>query len=107
MFPIRIFCFIATLVASSLWRFANAEPPGRNEIAAAMRPYVGPSANGVDRSTLNGKVMAGYQGWFTCAGDEAGLGWHHYQSHGEFRPGQCNIDLWPDVSELDDNEKFV
>jgi hypothetical protein len=61
----------------------------------------------VDRSRLTGKIMAGYQGWFCCQGDGAGLGWKHYQSRGGFQPGKCNIDLWPDTSELADDEKFA
>ena len=32
----------------------------------------------VDRSTLTGKVMVGYQGWFNCEGDGANLGWTHW-----------------------------
>ena len=59
----------------------------------------------VDTSTLHGKVMCGYQGWFTCEGDGSGFGWHHYGNRGGFQPGRCSIDLWPDVSELDDDER--
>jgi hypothetical protein len=78
----------------------------RDAVVAAMRPYDGPSAKGVDVSTLTGKVMCGYQGWFTTPGDASERGWRHYSSRGKFEPGQCNIDLWPDVSELDDDEKY-
>lgn len=49
--------------------------------------------------SYHGLVMAGYQGWFNAPGDSAGRGWNHYVSHGEFAPGNCKIDLWPDVSE--------
>ena len=61
----------------------------------------------VDASTLTGKVMCGYQGWFTCEGDGSGRNWFHYSRGGEFKPGKCNIDLWPDVSELDADEKYL
>ena len=72
-----------------------------------MQLYQGTTAEGVDRATLSAKVMAGYQGWFTASGDASELGWHHYQRRGRFRPGRCSIDLWPDVSELDDDEKYA
>lgn len=49
--------------------------------------------------TYKGLVMAGYQGWFNTPGDSAGRGWHHYEKRGVFKPGSCEIDFWPDVSE--------
>ncbi len=62
-------------------------------------------ANVVDRTTLTGKVMAGYQGWFSCPDDGLGRGFYHWgRGHG-FDPDNCTIDLWPDVSELDEDEK--
>jgi hypothetical protein len=85
---------------------AGESPPGREAVVAAMRPYDGPSAPGVDCSTLAGKVLCGYQGWFTAPGDSSGRGWRHYPARGRFQPGSCGIDLWPDVSELDDDEKY-
>jgi len=97
---------LVALLASSCARAVVAQP-SRAEVVAEMRPYGGPTAEGVSRTTLIGKVMAGYQGWFTAEGDGAGAGWRHYARRGEFRPGRCNIDLWPDVSELDDDEKFA
>src|SRR5262249_44337177 len=70
-------------------------------------PYAGAAVAGVDCTMLTGKGMAGYQGWFTAGGGGAEMGWRHYSKRGEFRPGSCNIDFWPDVSELEDDEKFV
>jgi len=85
---------------------AEDRAPKRDDVIAAMRPYEGPSARGVDRSTLIGKVLCGYQGWFTAPGDGSGRGWRHYPNRDQFKPGSCNIDLWPDVSDLDDDEKI-
>jgi hypothetical protein len=51
--------------------------------------------------------MCGYQGWFNAPGDGAGRGWRHYPARGRFEPGRCGIDLWPDVSDLDDDEKHA
>lgn len=56
-----------------------------------------------DSATLFGKVMCGYQGWFATPTDGSNLGWVHY---GFGKEGHCHIDLWPDVSELDADERF-
>lgn len=61
----------------------------------------------VDRGTLTGKVMCGYQGWFNCEGDGAERGWFHWtKDRGRLEPGNAKIDLWPDVSELGPDERF-
>jgi hypothetical protein len=60
----------------------------------------------VDTSTLTGKVVCGYQGWFRCEGDGSNNGWHHYAANGGFEPGRAHIDLWPDVSELPPQDRF-
>ena len=85
----------------------HGEPPSLAEVAARMRPYDGVSVQGVDTTTLVGKVMCGYQGWFTTPNDGAERGWTHFSRRGRFEPGSCTIDLWPDVSELDADEKFA
>lgn len=61
-----------------------------------------------DRSTLTGKVMCGYQGWFNCEGDGAELGWTHWAKNSRklFAPGNVTVDLWPDISEFDADELF-
>lgn len=55
---------------------------------------------------LDGRVVAGYQGWFRAEGDGSGLGFSHYTREGKFEPGYCSIDLWPDLSEYEPDEKF-
>lgn len=63
----------------------------------------------VDTSTLDGKIMCGYQGWFNTPDDGMGLNWKHYarRSHKPFGPGNVTIDLWPDVSELSPEERYA
>jgi hypothetical protein len=76
-------------------------------VFADLHPYTGSSVPGVDRTTLTGKIMCGYQGWFTTPTDGANRGWTHYGYRGKFEPGSCCIDLWPDVSDLDSDEKYL
>ena len=69
---------------------------------------VDPASQVVDRSTLTGKVMCGYQGWFNCDGDGANLGWKHWARNSKHivAPGNVTVDLWPDVSDLDSDECY-
>ena len=62
----------------------------------------------VDHSTLYGKVMCGYQGWFGAPGDGSpDNSWHHWtKSSGPLADGNAKIDLWPDTSELSLAERF-
>ena len=68
---------------------------------------VASSAPRVDPTTLDGKLMFGYQGWFGCPGDGSPLDtWQHW-----FRGGApataatLRVDMWPDVSELSESER--
>ncbi len=85
----------------------QAVPPRDPALDAVLKPYAGPSVRGVDPSTLQGKVMCGYQGWFAAEGDGCGRGWYHWNGPQGFKPGSCKIDLWPDVSELDPDERYA
>jgi len=61
----------------------------------------------VDASTLTGKVMVGYQGWFNAEGDGAKRGYNHW-THGSVKPapGKVRIDMWPDLTEFPAAERF-
>jgi hypothetical protein len=104
--PLRAVVSLALLLGCTLSACGEEPAPSRAAVIAAMRPYDGPSKPGINRSTLTGKVVCGYQGWFTTPGDSSGRGWRHYSPRARFEPGRCGIDLWPDVSELDDDEKY-
>ena len=72
-----------------------------------LRPYEGPVVKGVDTSTLTGKVMCGYQGWFNAEGDGAQLGWRHWTTHAKPPTEESiRVDLWPDLTELAPDERF-
>jgi len=81
---------------------------GQAEQEEVLKPYEGPSVRGTDPTSLTGKVMTGYQGWFNCEGDGANLGWTHWATgQGRdklFGPGNITVDMWPDVTELDEDE---
>ncbi len=76
-------------------------------IDQTMRPFSGLTANGIDCSSLTGKVMCGYQGWHAAEGDGCGRGWYHWTGRNGFKPGSTNVDLWPDVSELNPDERYA
>jgi hypothetical protein len=82
--------------------------PTREEVlSSTLVPYAGVSSHGVDCTTLSGKVMCGYQGWFNCEGDGAQRGWVHWvKAAGTLSTNNVKVDLWPDVSELGADEKF-
>lgn len=63
----------------------------------------------VDTSTLRGKIMCGYQGWFNCEGDGADLAWTHWARgrRGLPAPGNIGVDLWPDMREYGPGERFA
>jgi hypothetical protein len=58
-------------------------------------------------SSLQGIHVAGYQGWFDCPGDGAGLGWGHWFIGGRDPkdPNSLGVDEWPDTSELGSDER--
>ena len=58
-----------------------------------------------DSNTLAGKVMVGYQGWFFAPGDGYSDHWIHW-GPGEFRPGKTTVEMWPDMAEADEDEKY-
>ncbi len=86
-------CLVSVQAADEVtWESALAE----------MKPFSGPSVQGVDTSTLTGKIVTGYQGWFNTPNDGSGLGWHHYRHpDGKFEPGSVSVDYWPHTAEFE------
>lgn len=73
-----------------------------NELARSAEPAV------VDVTTMHRKVMCGYQGWFRCPGDPAGQGWRHWsRDGGKITPRSLTFEMWPDMSEYGDDEKYA
>jgi hypothetical protein len=63
------------------------------------------AAGAVDPSTLDNKVLIGYQGWFTCPEDGSGR-WTHW-SRGAPAADTLTIELFPDLRELDPDERCM
>jgi hypothetical protein len=82
-----------------------ADPPGEGADEPWLRPYAGPTRADVDATTLDGKVLCGYQGWFNTPGDGTTFGFTHWGRRLD-RPGRgrFTVDLWPDVAEYDPHD---
>lgn len=96
-------CLLLSLISIAFLQSAFAAP--REEV---LKPYDGPSITSSDPSTLTGKVMTGYQGWFNCPDDGADLNWVHWarSENGAFQPGNSTVDAWPDISEYGEDELY-
>ena len=64
------------------------------------------AAEPTDPSTLIGKIMCGYQGWFHIEGDGSGVGNFHWGCHNFGPDYHAHVDMWPDMSEMDEDEKY-
>jgi hypothetical protein len=65
------------------------------------------SSRSVDAQSLHRKVLCGYQGWFRCPGDVSGKGWVHWsRDRLHITPQTLTFEMWPDLSEYTDAEKY-
>jgi hypothetical protein len=98
--PFRLFRILAgILLIVSAVRAADA--PAANDAEPWLHPYVGPERSDIDATTLDGKVLCGYQGWFNTPGDGTNFGFGHWGGGLERGSGRFTVDMWPDVSEYD------
>ena len=107
MQQIRLSCILAIACFSGSMASGHEPAVSREQAYAELKPAMtGANASRGKPNGLKGRVVTGYQGWFRADGDGSGLGFHHYQKGRTFEPGSCTIDLWPDLSEFDDDELF-
>ena len=99
--------------AGAGWRSVTNIPTSSNTQALVTLPSsasqqffgLGPE---VDPSTLNRKLMMGYQGWFSCPQDGSQPNrWVHWFRSQTPVATNVTVDFWPDVSELDPDELFA
>ncbi len=71
----------------------------------------------VDATTLHGRVMCGYNGWFRCPGDDTNVwaGWpengtnmwiHWSSAWNQIGRATLTFDLWPDMAEYPFSERY-
>ena len=106
MQPLRTIAIIALTFASAAGCRTGA---GQLPPVAPRPAYASPAtlATEVDPTTLDGKLMFGYQGWFGCPGDGSPLdAWEHWFRRGApAGAATLRVDMWPDVSELSAGEQ--
>jgi hypothetical protein len=98
--PATALLFLSLLVAACGRTAAIGPLP-----SIAPQPAV-VAAPEVDATTLGGKLLFGYQGWFGCPGDGSMLDrWQHWFRTGPASADALRVDMWPDVSELPGSER--
>ena len=90
-------CYLAFLVA--------AGTVGAAETNSAPKPMGHPGI--VDTTSVRGKVMCGYQGWFRCPKDAAGMGWYHWSRDPQrIATNLLTFEMWPDMSDYTATERY-
>ena len=104
---LRLICGTPGGVPISVSRVVLSNVPFDNAdfLLAISRPwssrYTGPARDEVDPTSLKGKVMAGYQGWFRTPNDIADNGWWHWIDGQTMEPQFYHVDMWPDLTQYD------
>jgi hypothetical protein len=104
--------FATNLISPVVWRsFTNTAVTnnGSNEV---ILPLLNQTTffslnHGVDATTMYGKLLMGYQGWFACPSDgSAPNQWWHWFHNQTPTAANVNTDFLPDTSEAASNELF-
>jgi hypothetical protein len=105
--------FSSNSISPANWRALLSSPIVSNDqytlaLSNAGAPQFFRLGPEVDASTLNRKLMMGYQGWFTCPGDGSAVNqWQHWFKTQNPVGTNLVVDFWPDISELGSNELFA
>jgi hypothetical protein len=98
---------------AAVWKMGLPAPTvtnGQNQLGVSKSGLqqfyrLGPE---VDASTLNRKLLMGYQGWFGCPNDGSPPNrWVHWFRNNTPTAANVTVDFWPDVSELGPEELFA
>ncbi|QDU74925.1 hypothetical protein Pan97_19450 [Bremerella volcania] len=76
-------------------------------ISFCASPLSAQQMSPVDATTLDGKVMCGYQAWFRCPDDGTHSAWQHWSRRPTITPQSLTFQMWPDLSEFTPSEKYA
>jgi hypothetical protein len=100
------------LITSVVWKSLTNSVISTNGTNSVILPLSSRTTffslnRGVDASTMNGKLLMGYQGWFACPNDgSAPNQWWHWFHNQTPTATNINTDFLPDTSEFTSNELF-
>ena len=80
-----------------------SESPGQDDKSPLIADESN-SAGVIDSSSLKGKVLTGYQGWFTTPCDDGLKRWHHWSNRVIPNDKTVTVDMWPTIDEYDADE---
>lgn len=101
---IRMQTIPTCLITTTMLMFSTL---GSSFVAADSKPAAEPAlAVAQPKPEIRGRVVTGYQGWFRAPGDGSKLGWVHWGTGEKFDQRLSTVDMWPDMSELGEDEKF-
>ena len=109
MRSLRVLILLSILLAACSPQRPQAtpvEPTPTSNPATTSAPSATPKPHTtVDPSSMQHKLLMGYQGWFYCQGDAAGMGWVHWFNGNVPNSDSFRVDMYPDMRELGDDEK--
>jgi hypothetical protein len=102
----------SNLIAPVTWHSLTNTVLTANGTNKVILPMSGQSTffslnQGVDASSMYGKLLMGYQGWFACPNDgSAPNSWWHWFHNQTATAAEVNTDFLPDTSEFASSELF-
>ena len=94
-----LFLTITVCLISSCSKEKVTDPIDNKHLAGRSESVAGALASPV--GDVVGKLVVGYQGWFSCAGDGSPINnWVHWRNSAAPAPGNQSFELWPDCREF-------
>lgn len=107
----KVITILTILILSACSANPTATPTNTPVPPTHVPPSIAPTGTPlphttVDASTMEHKLLMGYQGWFACPGDGSPVnGWLHWFSNNSPDASSFRVDMYPDASELTPAER--